>query len=71
MNELLSAHFIREPYFYVQTLEHYRVREFMRIAHPFLLALAGFLLGYLVRHLQSNIRKTYRYKRKGFQGKGI
>jgi hypothetical protein len=71
MNELFAAHFIQEPYYYVQTLENYRVREFMKIAQPFILAIAGFALGYLVRHLQSRLHKTHRYKRKVYPGKGM
>jgi hypothetical protein len=64
MDELLSAHFIQEAHFYVQTLADYRARELIMIAHPFILASAGFVLGYLVRHLQSRIKRTYRYKRR-------
>ena len=64
MHELLPAHFIQEPYFYARTLTYYRMREFIRIAHPVIITMAGFILGYLVRHLQSRMRrKSYRQKR--------
>lgn len=66
MNELLSAHFVQEPYVYVQTLSNFRAQEFMRMAHPFIIATAGFIGGYLVRHLQSIIKKTYRHKRRRY-----
>lgn len=64
MNEMLAAHFIQEPYFYVRTLTDYRMHQLIMVSHPFIMAMAGFILGYTVRHLQSRIKKTYRYKKR-------
>ena len=66
MDKLFSAHFIQEPYVFVQTLANYKAHELTRITYPLIMVTAGFILGYLVRHIQHSIKKTYRYKRKTY-----
>ena len=64
MHELFSTHFIQEPYLFVQTLTSYKAQKLITISNYLIMVTTGFILGYLARHLQHRIKKTYRYKRR-------